>query len=96
MGGAAACDALNAKYGGLVKPDIVFFGEKLPDRFYQLAGIPAFPGMTCDVNDFDKCDLLIVMGTSLLAQVLNLLSVLVQSTKTDAGDCHCAAVRLTH
>ena len=81
MGGAAACDALNAKYGGLVKPDIVFFGEKLPDRFYQLAGIPAFPGMTCDVNDFDKCDLLIVMGTSLVVQVLNLLSSQVQKHK---------------
>jgi NAD-dependent deacetylase sirtuin 2 len=68
MGGVAACDALNSKYGGLVKPDIVFFGEKLPDRFYNLAGIPAFPGMTCEENDFDKCDLLIVMGTSLVVR----------------------------
>ena len=39
---------------GLVKPDIVFFGEDLPSSFYQLSR-----------KDFSKCDLLIVMGTSL-------------------------------
>ena len=39
---------------GLVKPDIVFFGENLPDRFFDLAK-----------QDFPKADLLIVMGTSL-------------------------------
>jgi len=39
---------------GLVKPDIVFFGENLPDRFFDLAK-----------TDFPKADLLIVMGTSL-------------------------------
>lgn len=38
----------------LVKPDIVFFGENLPDRFYRLPD-----------TDFGECDLLIVMGTSL-------------------------------
>lgn len=37
-----------------VKPDIVFFGENLPERFYQLPN-----------QDFMKCDLLIIMGTSL-------------------------------
>jgi NAD-dependent SIR2 family protein deacetylase len=37
-----------------VKPDIVFFGESLPARFFELAA-----------EDFPKCDLLIVMGTSL-------------------------------
>jgi len=42
---------------GLVKPDIVFFGESLPERFHQLSLI-----------DFPKCDLLIVMGTSLRVQ----------------------------
>ncbi|KAG6815901.1 hypothetical protein H0H87_010380, partial [Tephrocybe sp. NHM501043] len=42
--------------GGLVKPDIVFFGEGLPDRFIQK--IPA-------VGD---ADLLIIMGTSLTVQ----------------------------
>ena len=44
----------DAKSGALVKPDIVFFGEDLPVRFYQLLK-----------RDFPKCDLLIVMGTSL-------------------------------
>lgn len=48
---------MNDKYGGLVKPDIVFFGENLPERFFQYAN-----------EDFSKCDLLIVMGTSLKVQ----------------------------
>jgi NAD-dependent protein deacetylase sirtuin 2 len=40
--------------GALVKPDIVFFGEGLPARFFsQMA------------EDFPKCDMLLVMGTSL-------------------------------
>lgn len=39
---------------GLVKPDIVFFGENLPERFYALQSA-----------DFRLCDLLVVMGTSL-------------------------------
>jgi len=38
-----------------VKPDIVFFGENLPERFFRLAQV-----------DFKKCDLLIIMGTSLV------------------------------
>lgn len=38
---------------GVVKPDIVFFGEDLPRRFYYY------------LKDFPQCDLLIVMGTSL-------------------------------
>lgn len=49
--------ALREKYGGLVKPDIVFFGESLPKRFGEL-------GKT----DFPVADLLIVMGTSLKVQ----------------------------
>lgn len=40
--------------GSLVKPDIVFFGENLPERFYTLPE-----------RDLGECDLLIVMGTSL-------------------------------
>jgi NAD-dependent deacetylase sirtuin 2 len=32
-------EALRDRYGGLVKPNITFFGEKLPERFYQLSGI---------------------------------------------------------
>mmetsp|Transcript_21528 Transcript_21528/g.32037 ORF Transcript_21528/g.32037 Transcript_21528/m.32037 type:complete len:402 (+) Transcript_21528:49-1254(+) len=39
---------------GLVKPDIVFFGESLPQRFHELSA-----------KDFPNCDLLIIMGTSL-------------------------------
>ncbi|XP_075044084.1 NAD-dependent protein deacetylase sirtuin-3-like [Mixophyes fleayi] len=39
--------------GGLIKPDIVFFGEQLPPRFFL------------HLTDFPRADLLIVMGTSL-------------------------------
>ncbi|KAI1864732.1 hypothetical protein JX265_008456 [Neoarthrinium moseri] len=39
--------------GGLVKPDIVFFGESLPPSFYENRAIPA------------QSDLLLVLGTSL-------------------------------
>lgn len=46
----ASCPSCN----GLVKPSIVFFGENLPKRFNQMARV-----------DFPKCDLLIVIGTSL-------------------------------
>lgn len=38
---------------GVVKPDIVFFGEDLPKTFYNFS------------KDFPEADLLIVMGTSL-------------------------------
>ena len=38
---------------GYVKPDVVMFGEELPKKFYL------YP------KDFQKCDLLIIMGTSL-------------------------------
>ncbi|CAO1616075.1 unnamed protein product [Sympodiomycopsis kandeliae] len=42
--------------GGLVKPDIVFFGEGLPDRFFT------------QLSDLSKADLLITLGTSLQVQ----------------------------
>lgn len=42
---------------GTVKPDIVFFGETLPNRYIQ-----------CVSQDFKRCDLLIIMGTSLTVQ----------------------------
>jgi len=42
---------------GLLKPDIVFFGEPTPYKMEQLAR-----------EDFRKCDLLIVAGTSLQVQ----------------------------
>ena len=41
--------------GGWIKPDIVFFGEPLPERFFTLT-----------TEDFEKCDLLIVIGSSLV------------------------------
>lgn len=43
--------------GGIVKPDIVFFGENLPASFYN-----------SPEEDFKECDLLIIMGTSLEVQ----------------------------
>ncbi|EPB67443.1 transcriptional regulator, Sir2 family [Ancylostoma ceylanicum] len=45
------------KCEGIVKPDITFFGENLPKRFFQ-----------CAISDFPKCDLLLIMGTSLVVQ----------------------------
>ena len=49
--------AMAERHGGLVKPDIVFFGEQLPERFFELAE-----------SDFRQCDLLIILGTSLKVQ----------------------------
>lgn len=46
---------LKEEKGGLVKPKIVFFGEELPERFARLHR-----------TDLANCDLLIVMGTSLV------------------------------
>ncbi|XP_066249787.1 NAD-dependent protein deacetylase sirtuin-2 [Euwallacea similis] len=40
---------------GVVKPDIVFFGENLPDNFHHSVE-----------RDFPKCDLLIILGSSLV------------------------------
>lgn len=40
---------------GLIKPDIVFFGESLYRKYYVAA----------HSNDFDVCDLMIIIGTSL-------------------------------
>jgi len=42
---------------GIVKPDITFFGEGLPERFKELS-----------FDDFPQADLLIIMGTSLNVQ----------------------------
>ncbi|XP_038641932.1 NAD-dependent protein deacetylase sirtuin-2 isoform X2 [Scyliorhinus canicula] len=47
------CEQCNS----VVKPDIVFFGESLPQRFFATME-----------SDFPKCDLLIIMGTSLQVQ----------------------------
>lgn len=43
--------------GGIVKPDIVFFGEKLPPSVFIHSQ-----------EDFPKCDLLIIMGSSLVVR----------------------------
>ncbi|KAF4694230.1 Sir2 histone deacetylase Hst2 [Perkinsus olseni] len=66
------CDACSASMSadpakgfqdvGLIKPDIVFFGESLPRRFHTLME-----------TDFDNCDLLIIMGTSLKVAPFNRL-----------------------
>ncbi len=40
-----------------MKPDIVFFGEALPERFWEAAEV-----------DLPAADLLLVMGTSLVVQ----------------------------
>ena len=45
---------------GYVKPDIVFFGEQLPDRYYQSIK-----------KDTRKADLCLVMGTSLMVGPVN-------------------------
>ena len=42
-----------------MKPDIVFFGEDLPQRFHSL-----------QLRDFSKCDLLVIMGTSLEVDIV--------------------------
>ena len=55
LAGEAGWRAMAERHGGLVKPDIVFFGESLPPRFFKLMKA-----------DFPLCDLLIVMGTSLV------------------------------
>ncbi|GMH38656.1 hypothetical protein BSKO_06540 [Bryopsis sp. KO-2023] len=44
-----------ADCGCFVKPDVVFFGEPLPERFFNLYE-----------EDFSNCDFLIIMGSSLV------------------------------
>ena len=58
---------------GLVKPDVVFFGEDLPKRFYLY------------LQDFPRADLLFVMGTSLEVCVLTGLSYMI----VDPGHATC-------
>jgi NAD-dependent SIR2 family protein deacetylase len=59
--------------GGFVKPDIVFFGESLPARYFDLSE-----------EDFPKARLLIVLGTSL--QVMPFAS-LVESIRPGVPRC---------
>ena len=39
--------------GGLIKPDVIFFGEEIPEDFYRL------------LNNHPKADLILILGTSL-------------------------------
>eukprot|EP00966_Prymnesium_polylepis_P193020 4473507-Prymnesium_polylepis.1 len=55
--GEAGWRELRRRHGGLVKPDIVFFGEDLPLRFNKLLA-----------TDFPQCSLLLVLGTSLAVE----------------------------
>ncbi|KAF4524092.1 hypothetical protein B566_EDAN007675, partial [Ephemera danica] len=48
-----SCEECN----GIVKPDIVFFGESLPQKFFE-----------CIEQDFAACQLLLVLGSSLVVQ----------------------------
>jgi len=48
--------------GGVVRPDVVLFGEALPGRFWQNI-----------TEDFRTCDLLLVFGTSLVVAPFNSL-----------------------
>ena len=52
--GPGGWQSLREKYGGLVKPDIVFFGENLPASFFKHRTL-----------DFCKCQLLLVIGLHL-------------------------------
>ena len=52
------CESCN----GVVRPDVVLFGEALPSRFW--ANID---------SDFQQCDLLLVFGTSLVVSPFNTL-----------------------
>ena len=55
---------------GHVKPDIVFFGESLPDRFHHLLQ-----------KDLPKADLLMVMGTSLQVAPVSMIPNMVSCNK---------------
>jgi len=46
----------------IVKPDIVFFGQSLPEEFHRQMQL-----------DKDECDLLIVIGSSLKVQPVALI-----------------------
>jgi len=60
------CDQLSLNRTGYVKPDIVFFGESLPSIVRESIQ-----------EDLTKCDLLLVMGTSLTVYPVALLPLLV-------------------
>jgi len=51
------CEKCNKKPNNIIKPDIVFYGQKLPEVFFERLSV-----------DFPECDLLLIMGTSLVVQ----------------------------
>lgn len=51
------CKKCNVKPTNIIKPDIVFYGQRLPTIFFERLE-----------EDFPQCDLLLVMGTSLVVQ----------------------------
>ena len=55
-------DTVCPKCGGWVKPNIVFFGEQLPKRFFDEAEM-----------DCTFCDLLVCIGTSLEVEMSEFL-----------------------
>lgn len=55
------------KCNGYVKPSIVFYGEQLPNKFPE-----------CLIQDFNKIDLLIIMGTSLTVYPVSYVADLVK------------------
>eukprot|EP00906_Rhabdomonas_costata_P026895 RCo038284 len=66
---AGETDIRDKETGSLIKPDIVFFGESMPERFIRLVQ-----------RDFDDCDLLLVMGTSLTVHPFAMLTQMVPGT----------------
>ncbi len=56
----------NCKCGGIIKPDIIFFGEQLPEKFYHTIENPP------------DTDLLIVLGSSLTVQPAAMLPILIK------------------
>lgn len=65
-GSVPFCKEPNCK--GIIKPDIVFFGELLPDSFYQ------------HITDVEKADTLLVMGTSLEVEPFASVAAMVDDT----------------
>lgn len=57
-----------------VEPDIVLFGESLPERFATLAPQVCSYCVTCvstccnPLQDAQQCQLLVILGTSLVVQ----------------------------
>ncbi|CAB3384876.1 Hypothetical predicted protein [Cloeon dipterum] len=70
LSGCSGPDSLSDLYSqGIMKPDIVFFGEGLPDAFHDAMAA-----------DKDKCDLLIVIGSSLRVRPVALIPNSIPST----------------